>query len=94
MSTITNNCNIGGLTGTTSTKSGAKTGTGLRALICASLAVAITSLTAQVISTGTSAASIAEAIGAASVSQLAQTYSAVSLHAAATLPAITVVAAR
>jgi hypothetical protein len=78
MSTITQNSNIGSLTRNT----GSKVNASLRTLICASLAMAITSLTAQVIANATSA------------SQSTQGYSAVSAQATATLPAITVAAAR
>ncbi|HEX4025964.1 MAG TPA: hypothetical protein VHX52_14875 [Steroidobacteraceae bacterium] len=55
---------------------------GLRALICASLAVAITALTMQVIGS------------AVDVSQPAQMQPATSIQAAAPLPTVTVVASR
>jgi hypothetical protein len=78
MSTITQNGHIGSLIRNTDSKVNAS----LRVLICASLAMAITSLTAQVIASATSA------------SQSTPGYSAVSVLAAATAPAITVASAR
>ncbi len=78
MSTITQNSNIGSLTGNT----GSKVPASLRVLICATLAIAITSLTAQVIA------------GATSASQSTQGYSAVSAQVSATLPGITLASAR